>query len=275
MVRKDGTIALVLPMTALQGSSWQKVRRLIAQNYRDAIVLTIAAARQHDQSFSADTGMAETMVVCRESAHAPGNRGLFVSLRRRPNSEMEATEVARAINAVAESSTLKTMERGPFGGSALSIGTELLGEVIDAPLGGDEPWSAVGIADFSIAQSAYQLAKGTVWLPQMQEQVALSIPMVAAIQDSGRVGINHNNIVGRGSQTAFNLMKPPSTAPTYPMLWNHDAQREKRLVVAPDSEGRVKPGRESRAGEIWNTRSNAHHNADFRFNSQPLGRCVH
>ena len=71
MVRKDGTVALVLPMTALQGSSWQKVRRLIARNYRDAIVLTIAAARQHDQSFSADTGIAETMIVCRESSHAP------------------------------------------------------------------------------------------------------------------------------------------------------------------------------------------------------------
>ena len=269
MVSKDGTIALVLPMTALQGSSWQKVRRLIAQNYRDAIVLTIAGARQHDQSFSADTGIAETMIICRESAHAPGSRGLFVSLRRRPNSEMEATEVARAISAVAESSTLRTMERGPFGGSALLVGEERLGEVISAPLGGNDPWSAVGIADFSVAQSAYQLAKGTVWLPQMQEQDTLSIPMVD-IQDSGRVGVNHNNIVGRGSQTAFNLIRPPSTAPTYPMLWNHDAQREKRLVVAPDSEGRVKPVRESRAGEIWNTRSYAHHNADFRFNSQPL-----
>ena len=269
MVRKDGTIALVLPMTALQGSSWQKVRRLIAHNYRDAIVLTIAAARQHDQSFSADTGIAETMIVCRESSHAPGNRGLFVSLRRRPSSEMEATEVARAISALAESSTVGTLESAPFEGSPLFIGEERLGEVISAPLSGDAPWSAVGIADFSVAQSAYQLTKGTVWLPQMQEQDALSIPMVAT-QDSGRVGINHNNIVGRGSQTAFNLIKPPSTAPTYPMLWNHDAQREKRMVVAPDSEGRVKRGRESRAAEIWDTRSHAHHNADFRFNSQPL-----
>ena len=71
MVRRDGTIALVLPLTALQGASWQKVRQLIARNYRDAIVLTIAAARPHEQSFSADTGMAETMLVCRESARRP------------------------------------------------------------------------------------------------------------------------------------------------------------------------------------------------------------
>ena len=29
-------------------------------------------------------------------------------------------------------------------------------------------------------------------------------------------------------------------------------------------------GRESRAAQIWNTRSHTHHNRDFRFNSQPL-----
>ena len=54
------------------------------------------------------------------------------------------------------------------------------------------------------------------------------------------------------------------------MLWNHDAQLEKRMVVAPDSEGHVKPGKEQRANVIWETRSHAHHNADYRFNSQPL-----
>ena len=269
MVRKDGTIALVLPMTALQGSSWQKVRRLIAHNYRDAIVLTIAAARQHDQSFSADTGIAETMIVCRESSHAPGNRGLFVSLRRRPNSEMEATEVARAISALAESSTVGTLEGVPFEASSLLVGGERLGEVISASLGGDAPWSSVGIADFSIAQSAYQLAEGTVWLPQMQEQDALRVPM-SALQEMCQIGITDINIVGNGGRTAFSRIRPPSPAPTYPMLWSHDAQRETRMVIAPDSEGRVKRGRESRAADIWDTRSHAHHNRDFRFNSQPL-----
>ena len=54
------------------------------------------------------------------------------------------------------------------------------------------------------------------------------------------------------------------------MLWSHDAKLEENLVVAPDSEGRVKSGREERAAEIWVTRSHAHHNRDFRFNSQPL-----
>ena len=269
MVRPDGTIALVLPLTALQGSSWQKVRQLIAGSYRDAIILTIAAARPHDQSFSADTGMAETMLVCRKSAAAPGQRGLFVSLQRRPRSEMEATELAKAITALTGNPALKRLEDGPYGGLPLVIGEEQLGEAIDAPLSKDAPWSAIGIADFSVVQTTYQLAQGVLWLPSMQEQESLPIPMTT-VQQAGQVGIQDQNIVGRGSQTAFNLLKSPSGVPTYPMLWGHNAKRERSLVVAPDSEGRVMTGRESRAAQIWNTRSHAHHNRDFRFNSQPL-----
>ena len=250
MVRQDGTVALVLPLTALQGASWQKVRQLIARSYRDTVVLTIAAARPADQSFSADTGMAETMLVCRKSADAPGQRGLFVSLERRPRSEMEATELAKAITALAGNPALKRLEDGPYGGLPLVIGEEQMGEAIDAPLSKDSPWSAIGIADFSVVQTAYQLAEGTLWLPQMQEQEARHIPM-AAIQQTCQVGTQDNNIVGRGSRTAFDLLKPPSGVPTYPMLWGHNAKQERSLVVAPDSEGRVKTGRESRAAEIW------------------------
>ena len=269
MVKKGGTLALVLPMTALQGMSWEKVRELISSAYRDVTVLTIAAARQSDQSFSADTGMAETMIVCLESSNAPGGRGLFVSLRRRPDSEMEATEIARAIRATAESSAARTLEDGPFGGSPVSVGDEHLGEVVDAPLSRDAPWSAVGISDFSVVQAALQMAHGVVWLPQMREQAAQRVP-TTSLQRVCQVGIYDMNIVGSGKQTGFNRIKPPSATPTYPMLWGHDAQLETRMVVAPDSEGRVKQGKENRAAEIWDTRSHAHHNRDFRFNSQPL-----
>ena len=269
MVRKGGTMALVLPMTSLQGTSWQKVRQLIGGSYRDVTVLTIAAARQRDQAFSADTGIAETMIVCRESSNAPSRRGLFVSLQRRPKSEMEATEIARAIRAMGEGSAVRTVEDGPFGGSPLFVGDERLGEVIDATLSTDGSWPAVGISDFSVVQSAFQVAKGVVWLPQMQRQDAFHVPMIS-VEHTGEVGIYDMNIVGSGKQAAFVRMERPKTAPTYPMLWGHSAEREKRIVVDPDSEGRVKPGREVRAAEIWDTRSHAHHNRDFRFSSQPL-----
>ncbi len=269
MVRKSGTVALVLPMTSLQGTSWQKVRQLIAGNYREVTVLTIAAARQHDRSFSADTGMAETMIVCSKSSHAQGTRGLFVSLRRRPESEMEASEIARAISAVREGSAVRTLEDGPVGGTPLFVGGERLGEVIDAPLSGDAPWSAAGIADFAIVQTVFQLANSSLWLPQMPERDGVPLP-VSTVSPEGELGKGHAVIVGRQGKAAFEMIRPPSSSPTYPMLWAHDAQLEKRMVVGADSEGRISLGMENLAAEIWDTRSYAHHNADFQFNSQPL-----
>jgi hypothetical protein len=269
MVKEAGSIALVLPMTALQGATWQKARQLIANSYRDVTVLTIAAARQDDRSFSADTGMAETMIVCRKSSKAPERRGLFVSLRRRPGSEMEAIEVARAIRAIVEDSTVRTLEDGPFGGTPLFVGEERLGEVIDAPLSRDAPWSSVGISDFSVAQTAFQLAEGLLWLPQMSRGDVVPL-LISTVSPEGELGKGDAVIVGRKGKAAFDMIRPPSNAPTYPMLWGHDAQREKRMVVAPDSEGRISAGMETLAAEIWDTRSHAHHNRDFRFNSQPL-----
>ena len=269
MVKHDGTIALVLPMTALQGSSWRKVRQLIAKHYHDVMVLTIATAKQDDQSFSADTGMAETLVLARHTKETNDQRGLFISLNRRPRSEMEAMEIARVISRFRSRNNSQTLEEGPFGGANLVIGEEILGEMVDAPLVGDGPWSAVGVKDFATVQSVHQLARGMLWLPRMDTSEAIDLP-ITSVGEIARVGMAHKDIVGSGYRTAFDRIKPASSAATYPMLWNHDAQKEKNLIVLPDSEGRVKQGRGTRASEIWATRSYAHFNADFRFNSQPL-----
>ena len=270
MVKPGGTVALILPMTSLQGGSWQKFRKMIADGYRDVVVTTIASAGRFDRSFSADTGMAEAMIICQRSPDSPSGRGLFVSLKKRPANEMESVEIARAISAASRDSEIRRLEDGPFGGTPVSVGGEIVGEMVDAPLSVSEPWSAVRMADFSVAQTAYHLTRGALWLPRMNSEDARPLPM-ATVRDVCAVGVNHNNIVGNGSRTAFTLIKPPSSNPTYPMLWNHDAKLETRMIVAPDSEGRVKRGRESRAGEIWETRSRAHHNGDFQFTSQALG----
>ena len=269
MVSKGGTIALVLPMTSLQGTSWQKVRRLISENYSDVTVMTIAAAEQDDQAFSADTGMAETLMVCRHTEGSVAGRGLFVSLTRRPNSEMEAMELVRAISAFSTAPQLRSMEDGPFGGNLLQVGDEKLGEVIDAPLSSELPWSAAGVSDYSVVQVAYQLSMGWLWMPQMSVQEKLRLPMTS-MQKTCQIGIYHMNIVGNSSQAAFDHSALTSNFPTYPMLWNHNAKKERRLAVKPDSEGLVKQGKENRAADIWASRSHTHHNADFRFNSQPL-----
>ena len=214
MVKELGIIALVLPMTSLQGPSWLKVRQLIANSYRDVMVLTISAPREYDRSFSAETGMAETMIICRKSPENAPGRGLFVSLVRRPRNEMEAIELARAINTVAKGSILRTLEDGPFGGNTIYIGEEKMGEVVDAPLDQEIPWSTVGITDFSVAHTAYQLAKGNLSFPGMSPQSSVGMSM-ASIDRICQVGIVDVNIVGNGRQTAFERVVLLSDAPTF------------------------------------------------------------
>ena len=270
MVKPGGAIALVLPLTALQGSSWQRVRELIAEKYRDVVVITTATAQSQDQSFSADTGIAETLIVCRQSPNGGDGRGLFVSLDQRPNNEMESLELVKAISNLAADPNIRQFESGPIGGDPLVVGDAQLGEVINAPLSADTPWSAAGVSDFSVIQTAHQLTQGHLWLPQMSKRERLSIAM-STMEQISRVGLHHMNIAGRSRQAAFDRITTRRGVPTYPMLWNHDAKKETRLVVQPDSEGRVKANMNSRAAEIWNTKSHAHYSADFRFNSQPLG----
>ena len=72
-------------------------------------------------------------------------------------------------------SDIRTISDGPFGGNSLEVGGEQLGELIDAPLSSELPWSSVGISDFSVIQSAYQLTQGMIWLPTMEEREPIPI----------------------------------------------------------------------------------------------------
>ena len=64
-IKPGGVLALVLPLSATAGLSWQGFREMISRGYADLTVLTIAAADNDELSFSSDTGMAECLVIAR------------------------------------------------------------------------------------------------------------------------------------------------------------------------------------------------------------------
>ena len=68
--RAGGTIAFVLPLSMVAGTLWQKVRTTLAEGFPHLVVATIAGAGSRDSSFSADTGMAECLLIGRKSASA-------------------------------------------------------------------------------------------------------------------------------------------------------------------------------------------------------------
>ena len=63
-LKPGGIMALVLPMTAAVGLSWEGFRKTMASQYAGLEVLTIAGANDDELSFSADTGMAEMPGHC-------------------------------------------------------------------------------------------------------------------------------------------------------------------------------------------------------------------
>ena len=270
MVADSGTVAMVLPLAVLQGQSWQKARDLWRENYGNIIVISIAGARARDKSFSADTGLGEALVIA--TKRTDGNRqgrGIFVNLARRPRTPMEGEEMANQIRHLIQPGALRNLEDGPFGGSQLYVGEELVDEILDCPLPEGGQWPVAGIADLSLAQTAYQLSIGNLWLPGQPESTAHRLP-ITPFETIGRLGFLDRDINGSGGRGAFNISSPGKLTSTFPALWGHNTAAERAMSVDPDSEGIVRIGKETRAYEIWDTRSRTHHNRDFQFNSNSL-----
>ena len=267
-LKADGVLALVLPLSAAAGLSWQGFRETLAKNYTDLTVLSIAASDNDHLSFSADTGMAECLVIARKlkqsEATTETGRGHFISLGRRAQGFAHAGSLAMNVS---NPERARRIEDGPYGGTALMIGDELAGESMTAPVQRDgESWGAVRLSDLSLAQTAFALAQSKLWLPGNHEALAVE---VAPLDKIATLGMVHRDLTGPRPRGPFDKVAPSPTA-TYPSLWNHDAKNETRMVCQPDSQLRVRSAMEKKATVAWATASRAHINLDFRFNSQPL-----
>ena len=267
-LKPGGVLAMVLPLSAAAGLSWQGFRELLGREYTDLTVLSIAANGK-DMSFSSDTGMAECLVIARKTCvgavrEPPAPRAHFTSLARRPDGFASAALLARGLIDYDE---IRNIEDGPYGGSALMEGDTAAGEVLSAPSRPDgDVWGAVRISDYSVAQTADALASSKLWLPGTSK--ALDLP-VLALGEIRTLGLVDRDITGPAPRGPFDKTTPSPTS-TYPALWNHNAKNETRMVCQPDSQLRVRQGMEDKAFVVWAMASRAHISRGFRFNSQPL-----
>jgi predicted RNA methylase len=281
----SGTLALVLPLTSMSGSSWEDVRDLLRSAYSSQLVVTIAERGSHTRSFSADTGMAECLVVAQKSRPqgANGRRAVFVVLTGQPKTALEGELIAEVISSTMAKGSVRQLEDGPFGGTRISIGTTHVGQIIDCPIPAEGAWQLVGIIDLSLAQSAYQLSRGRMWIEGMAAANAIDIPIATIGDVADRVGPHDLDITGaliKGDglpQGPFEKIEGVPRGAAYPSLWNHDSSRERRLIVLPDSHCRIRqvaghvPERlQERVTARWATASRAHYNRDLQFNSQSI-----
>ena len=264
-IKPGGVLALVVPLSVANGLSWSGFRKMLGTDYTDVSVLSIAA-NGRDMSFSSDTGMAECLVIARRVAtdERSADRGKFTSLRQRPQGFAYASSLALAL---LDGSEARSVEDGPYGGTALTIGEDEAGQTIAAPRsGGGESWGAVRVVDYSLAQTAHLLSQSKLWLPGVASSLELKVAMLG---DLGTLGLVHRDITGPAPRGPFDKVASSPTA-TYPALWNHNAKKENKLVCAPDSQLVVRQGMEDKAAEVWATASRAHLNLDFTFGSQAL-----
>lgn len=267
--RSGGVLALVLPASFLQGDSWADARQMLENHYRDVAIISIAGTGTTDCAFSADTGMAEVLIIAtrRDDGEKASGNVLFVNLLRRPQSILEAVSIAW---------TIRRIPTCRMNGSVLVGSEEKLGCYIRGTLA--ETGSA-SLRSLEIAEVAAGLVQGELRLPRRLEPVSLPI---CSLDNLGQRGFLHRDINGTeafpqgGQRGPFEIVPlRPEDIPTYPALWRHKAERETRMVVKPDSAAEVRQASKQRATAIWEgTASRLHINLDFRINSQPLAACM-
>ena len=263
-VRRGGVVALVLPIAAIQGKAWRAVRDLLARRYEDVTVVSIAAAGALERAFSSDTGIAEALVIAtkRRGGDGPAGDALFVNLRRRPASLLEAVETA----AVAS----RLPARPAVG--IFRAGEQPLGSYIRAPLG---EGGCAGLRETALADAMAALRGGELRMPRYRDRHRLPVAPLGALGERGLYPLDIGT--GRDEKPPIRgpfKVVPLSGVPSYPILWRHDAARERRLVVPPDSQGEVRPDCEERALAAWETAARLHFNRDFQLNSQSLAACL-
>lgn len=282
-LRPGGVLALVLPATVVSGDGWRASRHLLARKYRDISIVTLATGT--DRSFSADTGMAEALLVATKRRDEMAlDAGLaedveWISLTHRPHNPAEAVAMAQSIRAASDGQS-----------GFLTLGTESVGCRIRARI---TEGGCAHAADPSVPATASGLRCGHLRLPRLA-QIEAPIVRLGELGKAGpqnrvfddvrtridkSTGEPRTDIAGNPIHNgAFDISRllPAGQAVEYPTLWAHDAAsgRESRLVVEPDRDLRPWPEHRERAKEIWKSATRLHYNRDFQLNSQMLGACI-
>ena len=264
-LRFGGCLALVLPASFAQGAAWERARTLLSEHYNDITIIGIASAGSTDRAFSADTGMAEVLVVAvkLESHLQSDSSAMVANLRRRPRTLMEGSLVARAIDEA---------HRGEATAGSLEIGDGIsVGSFLRTPpaIAGH----ALGIRELNLADTMIALGEGELRLPQTGRPFDIPATRLSML---GRRGALHRDINGAEPRGPFDIANiEQGHFPEFPALWRHNAALETSLIVEPDRQGTARPGNEQRALVLWRrTASRLHMNQDFQLNSQPLSACL-
>ena len=142
----EGVLALVIPFAFTRGKGWEKARKALAAHYSDIHILSIATTGSTTRAFSADTGIAECLVVATKR-RPPQPSTVYSNLPARPASLLEAAVAARD-----------------------SRGKAAPGNILDA--------GGAGVVSASVIESSRSVSTtGRLLLPR-QPEATLTLPIV-------------------------------------------------------------------------------------------------
>ena len=282
-LKPGGVLALILPASLVSGTAWKGARKLLAACYRDIEVFSISEhgdEASEGRAFSADTGMAEVIVVGTKQAGSVVGAELDITygvLKERPPSPIAGIEIAQAMSARKNQPGL------------LAVGDQQAGIVAISNLGADMKGQPVGVANVEVMVASTELAAGWLSLPR-HAPVPLSI---SSLNKLGYRGPVHRDISGRNPDDTprgpFDILKLADRTKyaqaSWPVLWSHDHRSETTMQVLPCSQGVERPEMKGLGLIVWEGRINEpgysiagatrlHLNSDFQVNSQPTAACL-
>ena len=261
MLKSKGTMGFILPATVLASPTSQKLRDMWATEYRDVIVITIAEAKDCDCAFSADTEMAECIIVATKGKGDNTGRGKFVCLNQRPKSLLEALEIT---NRIIRSNGTYRLEDMQSGGNAIKVGEEILGYMLDCPLPLGEGWVAVRVKSMVVLQSAQRLKIGRLELPLQALQETVTELPICQVGDIATLGLAEV----RGVFRKVEGFRPNEDG--YACLWNAKSEVQRSMLVLPDSRAIPVPNAEAKVQKRIDRNSRTHYNMFMRFTSNSV-----
>ena len=267
-VKPGGVIAFVLSASLATGAGWEKVRNLLAIEYKNVLLITCSSGKDEHRRFSSDTKMAESLLVATRRKHKADEPiteedWRWVNLNQNPKTIAEAIALSESIL----SDESKGLSVGQLGD--LPWGFSILCQRTKAPAMIRSP----EVADVMLTLT--DLDSPGINLPRTNRFVDLPITRLGKLGTRGPVDRDIISTERTSSRGPLTKSPHPGGKVDFPMLWNHDCSKETRLIVHPDTEGRIEGKRlDDKAAKIWLTATRLHFNRNFDFGSQPLAACL-
>ena len=236
-----GRMAMILPASIFTVPSFKKVREMWATEYHNVLVVTIA----QNSAFSADTTIAECIVIADKGVGENTGRAKFVSLSERPDSLLASQALASEIQ---RKQITRRLEDEALGGDTFKIGSASVASALDCPIDAGE-WTVTRLKAMSLGQIAYQLRHGNLRLPDLVD--ALEFP-ICPLSEVGQVGASEPDIKQKGKRGAFEMHERESAVQEgYDAIYKSKNMTPQRsMQTVPDYKAQIKPFNVEKAHRI-------------------------